>query len=107
MSTLTEAQPARPRAAIELIRERVQGPTYHTCVIRSDTYANSAAHITRMISEALADFPGLTLDDIEVVQFGGQRYKRTMGIEFRVHDADLVAGSTSVYTRIPGLEFTM
>jgi hypothetical protein len=34
------------------------------------------------VAEARKDFPELADGDIEIKQYGGERYKRTFGIEF-------------------------
>ena len=54
------------------------------CSIRTDTYAHSVAHFVRMAEVAQADVCGLAFDDIAAVVYGGNRIKRTRGIEFRV-----------------------
>jgi hypothetical protein len=52
------------------------------CVIRTDSYAHNLEHILNLCSEASRDFPELEPDMIQVVQYGGDRYARTFGIEF-------------------------
>jgi hypothetical protein len=52
------------------------------CVIRTHTYADSAAHIQKLATEAQKDFPGLKAEDIDVVHYGGDFCKHTYGVEF-------------------------
>lgn len=51
-------------------------------VIRNDHFDSSFKVIKELIQEAKEDFPELKDDDIKVVQFGGEQYPRTFGIEF-------------------------
>ena len=53
-------------------------------VIRSNTYAHNIKYINNMVKEAKKDVPELKDEDIEVVQFAGERYSKTYGIEFPV-----------------------
>ncbi len=57
-------------------------PSSNRAVIRTETYGSSVGKIELLMNFAMSDFPGLSKWDIEVVQFGGQHYKRTFGIEF-------------------------
>jgi hypothetical protein len=62
------------------IREFVEKP--NICIVRAQTYAHSFAHIAGMVQAAKEDFPALKDDDIQVVFYGGDHYRGTMGIEF-------------------------
>lgn len=72
------------------------------CVIREDNYSNSVGKILRLLALAQADFPTLKPDHINVVRYGGTRYKGTIGLEF-------IAPATipTHYRRIPELELTI
>lgn len=59
-------------------------PAARRCVIRMNTYGSSKAFFDNLFGIAKEDFPALKDSEIEVVQFGGIRYKRTFGIEFSV-----------------------
>lgn len=52
------------------------------CVIRTNTYSHNFEIITKLVNIAKNDFPSLTDNSIEIVQFAGQSYARTYGIEF-------------------------
>jgi hypothetical protein len=52
------------------------------CVIRTNCYGHSLEIINKLVAEARKDFPGLSDDEIEIVQFAGRHYARTYGIEF-------------------------
>jgi hypothetical protein len=54
----------------------------NTCVIRTFSYNHSLEYLMVLFAEAEGDFPGLKAKDVEVVQYGGQSYARTFGIEF-------------------------
>jgi hypothetical protein len=55
----------------------------HTCIIRTNTYAHQLEHFLSLFTEAKKDQPTLEAKDVEVVRYGGTRYKRTFGIEFK------------------------
>jgi hypothetical protein len=50
-----------------IIREVCRDNVHAWCVLRTDTYASSVAHIERLVAAAREDFPHLTNEDIEVV----------------------------------------
>lgn len=61
-----------------LIKERCG----HHHVIRSNHYGHRLSFFEELFAAARVDIPTLAPDDVEVVQFGGIRYKRTWGIRF-------------------------
>ena len=73
------------------------------CVLRSDCYGSSLMYFAKLLAVAQKDFPGLTLKEVEVRQYGGERYKYTFGIEFS-RPEDIVPDS---YSRIKQVEFTL
>lgn len=75
------------------------------CVVRSNCYGSSLKYILELFDEAQATYPELTIKDVQIVQFGGQRYKQTLGIEFspRVAGRSVPEG----WTQISELEYTI
>lgn len=67
-----------------MIKERYTNPKTERTkyVIRLSHYGKRFPVLQGMVAEALRDFADLQTDDIEIVVYSGQRYKRTMGIEF-------------------------
>ena len=57
-------------------------PVRCVCVIRTNTYAGSLAHIQKLAAIAIEQFPTLESGDIQIEKYGGDRYSRTFGIEF-------------------------
>ncbi len=55
-------------------------------IFRTNTYAKGLDHINYMFEEAKKDFPDLEMNQVEVVEYGGDRIKRIMGIEFDVQN---------------------
>ena len=53
------------------------------CVIRTNCYGRTVEYFKKLITEAKKDDPNLSDEDIDIVQFAGQRYARTYGIEFK------------------------
>lgn len=62
-------------------------------ILRLPHYGHSLSHILGLFKEAQEDFKavidphGLDIAQIQVVQYGGERYKRTYGIEFSLNVA--------------------
>lgn len=54
--------------------------------LRTNTYAHSLDFFERLWEEAKRDFPWLDKNDVEVVHYGGIRYKHIFGIEFTAKD---------------------
>lgn len=52
------------------------------CVIREKNYDSSLGKFMRLFNLAQTDFPTLIIEQIRVVQFGGEHIKRQWGIEF-------------------------
>ncbi len=57
-----------------------------TAVIRLNHYGSSLDVFDEMCQQARIDLPGIQNKDIRVVQYGGDRYKRTFGIEFKSNE---------------------
>lgn len=87
-----------------LIREVCFTNAKPRCVVRADTYNGTFAHVERLVAAAREDFPELESDRIEVVKFGGQHYKRTVGIEFDIQDGQAVPPT---YQPISSMEFIL
>lgn len=78
--------------------------TRNIIVIRTNTYSKTYAHISNLILLAKKDFD-VKDEDIIVVEYGGERYKRTIGIEFHIPSGtDWIP---SEYTEISELENTI
>jgi len=73
-------------------------------VLRTDTYEKGLSHFDRLFAQAEKGFPTLERSDVRVVQYGGERYKGTFGIEF-----DLPQGAKIPrgYSELQELEYTM
>jgi hypothetical protein len=56
------------------------------CVVRSNCYGCSVSTINQFAAVAKQTYPDLKDEDIRVVQFGGESYARTYGIEFKPPD---------------------
>lgn len=68
-------------------------------ILRSLYYGSSVGHINKFIEEAKKDFPGIDVDKIEIIQYGGRHYAGTFGIEFQVKpDSNPLEGYREVST---------
>ena len=68
-------------------------------VIRSNTYSQSLQFLSDLYDIAKRDFYFITKSEVEVVRYGGRRYKYTIGIEF-----DWDGEVAKEYTEIKHLE---
>ena len=68
-------------------------------VLRTDHYGNSLSVFEYLFAKAKDDFPDLQSPSVNVVKYGGWRYKNTYGIEFHI-DGEL----NSAYNIIERLE---
>lgn len=84
---------------MRIIKER----TEKHCVLRTESYSHTLAHIEMLFEEAKKDFPSLKPEDVELVYYGGERYARTNGIEFIVPNG---APVPEEYQPIAHLEYT-
>jgi hypothetical protein len=50
---------------------------------RDNNYGTGLPKILRLVEEARRDFPTLPNEAFEVVFYGGDNFKRTMGVEFQ------------------------
>ena len=57
-------------------------------IIRTNTYAKTLGHLIYLYDIATSDFPNLLYQQCYVQYYGGQRYKRTYGLEFNL-DAEV------------------
>ena len=71
-------------------------------ILRSMYYGSRFGHINKFIEEAKKDFPGIDVDSIEIVQYGGRHYKGTFGVEFTIApDSHPLEG----YREVPTTEY--
>jgi hypothetical protein len=68
-------------------------------IIRNNHYGNGMDVFEGLYLEALKDFPKLKRSDVRIVQYAGERYARTFGIEFPATSAP------ATYERIEQLEY--
>ena len=61
------------------------GKTYF--IIRRSDYGRSFKSIEELYNEAISDFGSLDKSRMEIMYYGGNRYKRTYGIEFAINDS--------------------
>lgn len=54
----------------------------NTIVLRSNTYANSLKYFMTLFKEAKKSFPELRRRNVQIIEYAGNRYKHTFGIEF-------------------------
>lgn len=85
-----------------MIKEYFEGETAFVIVIRESSYGSKLDKFERLFSIAKKDFPNLSSQDVEVVQFGGRYYSRTFGIEF---ESDIIPSEE--YKRISSLEYRL
>lgn len=52
--------------------------------IKPNNYSSRLTQINDMLAVLQADFPGLVGEDVHVVAYDGDRWKRQMGLEFSV-----------------------
>jgi len=50
--------------------------------LRGDHYSHRFTWVNSLVAEALHDYPHLKPEEINVVIYGGERFKRVLGIEF-------------------------
>lgn len=75
-----------------------------TVVLRRCDYSHSVKAIHELITEAENDFPfeDDAIDKISIIIYGGERYKRTWGIEFL--NPLIITPPQGLYRRIVRLE---
>ncbi len=88
---------------MRIIKEYNIGERNIIVIVRSDTYASSYKHISNLVTVAKNNFNILD-EDIEVVKYGGERYKRTYGIEFTV---DLETEIPVDFVHVSQVEYTL
>lgn len=67
---------------MNIIFEYVAKPV-DICILRFDHYGSRLDQFIELFKVAEIDFPELRWPDIHIVQFSGDRYKRTFGIELK------------------------
>lgn len=67
-----------------IIKEFVRTTTGVIIILRTRTYGSSLQYLNGLYRVALRSFPGIEQQNVNVIQYGGERYKRTFGIEFFV-----------------------
>ncbi len=83
------------------IKEFVISPNgVRTGSVRTDTYANSVGHISRLAAVIQTDFPTVDLDSMTICHYAGGRIRRTYGVEFRIPNNAVVPDDY-----VPILEF--
>jgi hypothetical protein len=87
---------------MKIIKEYAKKLQGYRVVIRTKGYAKSVQHISNLAQIAKGDF-GVDDASIEIVVFGGDFYKRTMGIEF---DVDSMPEDHD-YAEVKQLELTL
>ncbi len=88
---------------MRIIKEYNIGERNIIVIVRSDTYASSYKHISNLVEVAKKYF-NVSDEDIEVVKYGGDRYKRTYGVEFTV---DLETEISADFQHISQVEYTL
>lgn len=67
---------------MEIIKEFCKNHTGCIFVLRAKTYACTLEHFVMLHREAEKDFGHISPQDVKIVMYGGDRYRRMMGIEF-------------------------
>lgn len=67
---------------IRLTRQRNGATEPGVGVVKTSTYGKSLAYVKELAKAAREIFPDLKDENIQIVFFGGDRYKRQCGIEF-------------------------
>jgi len=65
-------------------------------IVRSDCHGGTFATILTLTQAARQDFPALTDGDIHIVQYAGDDYPGTFGIECRVPEGTLIPATYPV-----------
>jgi hypothetical protein len=52
----------------------------------------------QFFNEAKSDFPWIEEKDVNIIHFGGQRYARTFGIEFKIPENICPDGYCEIYS---------
>lgn len=89
--------------AARVIKEYVELRDGYRFILREDNYDKRLSKFQNLFEVAWYDFPNLKPDQVEIVQYGGERYKRTMGIEFTVQVDTIPEG----YEKRPQVELTL
>ncbi len=73
-------------------------------IIRTNTYSNSLFYFNTLFEEAKKDFPDIKPDDVEIIHYGGRRYKGTFGIEW---SESITIKRPKEYREISNTEYTL
>ena len=72
--------------------------------IRTDHYGSTLAKFLDLFKQLKKDFPAARPDQVEIVHYGGERFKHIWGIEYTVKNAESVPSS---YQHWSSLETTL
>jgi hypothetical protein len=86
----------------KIIREVATVGNEYRCVVRAGTYSHTFEYIAELVQAAKSDFPALEDRHIEIMMYGGDRYRGTIGIEF-----DVQGDVPDTYTAINQVELTL
>lgn len=81
----------------EIVLASKEGSKNGTCIIRCNDYGSSLQHFLDLYQIALADYPELKLEEVSIVKYGGDRFKRTFGIEFSTNDTTAPTGWIEIH----------
>ena len=74
------------------------------CCVRTNCYGSQFSFLRKLVEEARGDFPELGEEDIKIVQFGGERFSGTFGLQFQPPEGAPVPDS---YQEIRELEWLL
>ena len=87
-----------------IIKEYKKSETSIRVILREDNYDNRLSKFINLFGIAQSDFPSLPESNAEIIHYGGDRIKRTFGIEFSVV---LSMSIPADYVEIKTLELTL
>jgi hypothetical protein len=87
---------------MRIIKEYCEGA--RVCIIRNASYGFTVQDALELIEIVKKDFPSVDLDDANIVKYGGNRYKYTLGIEFPISKSTPVPND---YLVVESLEMTL
>ena len=87
---------------VTFIKEYTPTKNGYRFVIRRRDYGSNMRHLLELYDQARADFADISTDQLDVVHYGGQRFKHTYGLEFNSTDEP-----PEGYERIEQLEMVL
>ena len=75
----------------------------HSAEVNDNGYGSSISKMNQLAAIAKSDFPSLTDEDINIVQFGGISKKGIFGLQFRVPSNDPVPEDYLTISRLEKL----